>query len=69
MSILPDHGHELTPEAERDLFAQVIAHQAAGVPRCPACHQLQPCQTQLDARFALRMAGVDLDQALGTIWS
>lgn len=71
MAIVPDdgHGHELTPDEERALFAEVFAHQAEGAKRCPTCHGLQPCQPQLDARFKLRKAGVDLDRAIGTIWS
>jgi hypothetical protein len=65
---IADQPAELPPDEERRLFALVVAHQQPGR-RCPACHQLRPCQQLLDARHALRMAGVDLDQAIGTIWS
>jgi hypothetical protein len=55
---------------ERELFAVVVDHER--MPKanvCRTCGAAWPCQPSQDARRALVAAGVDMDQAIGTIWS
>ncbi|WP_203919846.1 hypothetical protein [Rugosimonospora africana] len=66
---IPDHEHELTPEAERWLVALYIAHDRLdGYLICSSCSYPHPCPTREDARRQLELAGVDL-AAGETLWS
>jgi hypothetical protein len=57
-------------DREPELFVLLVAHQRESkANRCRTCAKPHPCQTNRDARRLLADAGVDLDQALGTIWS
>jgi hypothetical protein len=63
-------GSNLPSDRERELFVLVVSHQCESkANRCRACGKPYPCQTSRDARQGLADADVDLDQALGTIWS
>jgi hypothetical protein len=60
----------LPAATQRHLFALVIEHDAQpGSHTCRTCGRAHPCPVHLDARQQLADAGVDLAQALGTIWS
>jgi hypothetical protein len=60
---------ELLPDEERRLFAVVVNHEReAKANRC-RCGLPWPCPVRQDARDQLAATGIDLDQALGTIWS
>jgi hypothetical protein len=59
---------DLSPEAERRLFALLIAHDRMdGYLICQSCGYPHPCPTHEDARRQLTEAGVSLDDA-ATIW-
>jgi hypothetical protein len=66
---IPGRASGLPPDVERQLFADVIAHERGAKNNlCRSCGGVYPCLISQEARRRLAAAGIDLNQALGTIW-